>query len=113
MPKVIAPLFSELATGSIAGSLTFQRGSTTLQVHSKIIRQRKRSYYQILLASEYSEAIGDWRILHISIKEEFEAEAKGKPLTALNLAVRYYLYYLRENYYDVAIYDLSVYSADD
>lgn len=113
MPKVKGGLFSETVSGSIAGILTFQKSTAGLQVHSKIQRQRKRSYHQILLSAEWGDAIADWRILADNLKQEFIDKAKGKAVTPFNLSQQDYLYYLRGNYYGVAIYNHSVYNATD
>ncbi|KKM95050.1 hypothetical protein LCGC14_1192150 [marine sediment metagenome] len=91
MSKLIAPLFSIRASGSLAETLTFRTGrkdtvATSIPTHpdaSSNAQRRHRFLYKV--------GIGLWNGMTPAQQAIYSAQAVGRPLTALNLWMRLWL----------------------
>ncbi len=85
MPKIIGPLFSESASGSVSPVLTFSRRKSGQQVRYQRKQKDVLTADRITARSAYSMAVASWNLLSLAEKNYYNVLAVGKHMTGYNL----------------------------
>ena len=102
MTKITGPLFSENASGTIAGFLTFSKRSTGQQVRWQKKQKDAESAGQVAQRADFSTASVACRFFEYGVisfgaalfgaeKSIFDLAAKGKPVSGYNLCIDEFL----------------------
>lgn len=85
MARVILPLGSTEAHGTIAGGMTFATGSWGQYVRVNVPRKDPRTPAQIKVRKAYGEMATLWKELEEEEREEYRRRAGGKGPSGYNL----------------------------
>lgn len=91
MPRVVGPLFSGRASGSLGDGISFQGMSKGVRVEKRPRHKDRKSDVQLSHRALFKEAASSWRVLSPEGKAEYEDRASGLAMTGYNLYVAEYL----------------------
>lgn len=112
MVKVLAPLGSTQAWGTVAGVLTFQRTPDGSSVHFKYPKTRESTLAQKVAQFDYSCCVSDWRIVPEADWEKWSMYATRLQLTGMNLFMQWWFQELFSARYGVGFYAGTRYKAE-
>lgn len=88
MAKVVAPLFSQTASGTIGQRLTFSSRKTGQQVRFQKKNRYTRSFAQNYQRLSFLFATRGWRLLSPVGKRAINYQARNLPMTGYNLYIK-------------------------
>jgi len=91
MVKLILPVLSFSASGTICDALSFQRGKGFYFVKRIGIPPKRKSLAQTFINQAYSIISYDWQLAPPSIKSFFNDLAQGKTQSGFNSCIEYYI----------------------
>ena len=113
MAKLIGPLHSVEAHGSVAKQIVFKKtgGRNVATVYSTpgSVKPFSPNSSQQEKRATYGVAVGDWQNLTSDQKAVYDARAKGKNFSGWNLFLKEYIAGVFFSYYGLRIYGRFVY----
>lgn len=91
MAKIIAPLHSDTASGSIGKTLTFRRDALRAVAHRKIKASTSRTFQQAARRTAYTNGCAAWRALTPEERAQYNEDARAAMITGFNLWMRNWL----------------------
>jgi len=113
MSKLIGPLLSLKASGSIAGNLTFSERKTGSQVRFQKKQKDVLTSDRVAHRARFLEAVASWNVLSEEEKLDYKHRAVSLAMTGYNLYLKEYLLappiIFFPAYYGEGIYGDSIY----
>ena len=113
MVKIVSPLFSESASGSIAKNITYSKRASGQQVRFQKKQKDVSSFERTIQRDYYNKAVSAWNDLNDVEKQSWRVSAKSKHFTGYNLFIKIYIDNLvlegQKAYYGVSIHGNFIY----